>query len=110
MTQKTKRLIAAVLAATLLAVTAIIAVESDMAAAAIGDDRETPITGGALDKASTAALTHVGEGRVTDTEVGDEEGYYEVEITLDDGSQVDVHLDESFTVLGQEADSDNIED
>ena len=38
-------------------------------------------------------VTHTGEGKVTETEVGDEESYYEVEITLDDGSQVDVQLD-----------------
>lgn len=68
------------------------------------DDHEVPITGEALDKASAAALDYIGEGRVTETEVGDEEGYYEVEITLDDGSQVDVHLDEAFNVLGHEAD------
>jgi hypothetical protein len=29
---------------------------------------------------------------------------YEVEVTLDDGSQVDVHLDAGFNVLGDEAD------
>ncbi|MDQ4039573.1 MAG: hypothetical protein M3313_14780, partial [Actinomycetota bacterium] len=54
------------------------------------DDADTPITGSALEQASTAALNHVGEGRVSGTEVGDEEGYYEVEVTLD-GSAVDVH-------------------
>ena len=64
---------------------------------------ETPITGTELDQASAAALDHLGEGRVSDTEVGDEEGYYEVEVTLDDGSEVDVHLDAEFTVLGTEA-------
>ena len=41
----------------------------------------------------------LGGGRVTETEVGDEDGYYEVEVTLDDGSQVDVALDKDFTVL-----------
>ena len=60
----------------------------------------------ALDKASAAALEHTGEGRVTETEVGDEESYYEVEVTLDDGSQVDVQLDEQFNVVGDEADDD----
>ena len=45
-----------------------------------------------------------GEGRVTETEVGDEESLYEVEVTLDDGSQVDVQLDEDFEVVGSEAD------
>ena len=53
---------------------------------------------------AAAALEHTGEGRVTDTEVGDEESYYEVEVTLDDGTQVDVQLDEQFDVVGDEAD------
>jgi hypothetical protein len=69
-----------------------------------GDDSEPPITGDALDKASEAALAHTGGGRVSGTEVGDEESYYEVEVTLDDGSQVDVQLDQSFQVVGDEAD------
>ena len=65
---------------------------------------DVPITGAALDKASAAALEYMGEGRVTETEVGDEEGYYEIEITLDNGGQVDVHLDQEFNVLGHEED------
>ncbi len=71
------------------------------------DEREgtdEAITGDALDRASEAALEYIGEGRVTDTEVGDEEGYYEIEVTRDDGGQVDVHLDENFEVLGNEVD------
>ena len=79
-------------------------------AIASSDDTEAPITGDAYDKASDAALNHVGEGRVTDTEVGDEESYYEVEVTRDDGTQVDVQLDESFTVVGSEPDDDTTED
>ena len=75
-----------------------------VAAAGAGDDNEAPITGDALDKASAAALESTGEGRVTETEVGDEESYYEVEVTLDDGSQVDVQLDRSFNVVGSSAD------
>jgi uncharacterized membrane protein YkoI len=78
------------------------------ALAAGGDDdgTETPITGSALEQAKAAALDHTGQGRVTDTEVGDEESYYEVEVTLDDGSQVDVQLDKSFNVVGSEGDRD----
>ena len=68
------------------------------------DGTEVPITGAALDQASAVALAHTGGGRVTETEVGDEESFYEVEVTLDDGSQVDVQLDESFNVVGTEAD------
>ncbi len=71
--------------------------------AGAGDD-ERPITGAALERASEAALEYTGEGRVTDTEVGDEEGYYEVEVTLKDGTEVDVHLDENFNVLHSELD------
>jgi hypothetical protein len=41
---------------------------------------------------------------VTETEVGDEESYYEVEVTLDDGRQVDVQLDERFAVVGSSQD------
>jgi uncharacterized membrane protein YkoI len=74
------------------------------------DATDTPITGEALDRASAAALEHTGGGRVTETEVGDEESYYEVEVTLEDGTQVDVQLDEAFEVVGDEADSDATED
>jgi hypothetical protein len=68
---------------------------------------DVPITGPALEQASSAALDHLGEGRVTETEVGDEDSYYEVEVTLDDGSQVDVQLDRAFAVVGNQADSDS---
>ena len=68
------------------------------------DEAERAITGTDLEKASAEALKHTGGGRVTGTEVGDEESYYEVEVTLDNGNQVDVQLDESFNVVGDEGD------
>jgi hypothetical protein len=71
---------------------------------------EPPIVGPALDRAKAAALAHTGGGRVTETEVGDEEGYYEVEVTMGDGRQVDVHLGEDFTVLGSARDSERDSD
>ena len=74
-----------------------------LAVATGGDDSEAPIEGTALDRASAAALEHTGGGEVTETEVGDEESYYEVEVTLDDGRQVDVQLDRSFDVVGSDA-------
>ena len=74
------------------------------------ENEDVAITGTALDKASAAALDYIGEGKVTDTEVGDEEGYYEIEITLDNGNEVDVHLDKDFKVLSKETDNDNEED
>jgi uncharacterized membrane protein YkoI len=67
-------------------------------------DPSKPINGGALDRAKAAALDATGGGRVTGTEVRDEEGYYEVEVVRNDGSQVDVHLDRSFNVTDQSAD------
>lgn len=94
---------AAVVAALVFATAA---VGGGVAIAAAGDDdaTDTPITGAALERAKAAALAHTGGGRVTGTEVGDEESLYEVEVTLDDGSQVDVQLDEGFEVVGSERD------
>lgn len=78
-----------------------------VATGAGGDHNEAPITGTALEQASAAALAHTGGGTVTETEVGDEESLYEVEVTLDDGSQVDVQLDADFNVVGDEADDES---
>jgi uncharacterized membrane protein YkoI len=89
-------------------VVALGAVSGGVAIAAGGDDdaTETPITGTDLQKASAAALAHTDGGRVTGTEVGDEESYYEVEVTLDGGGQVDVQLDKSFNVVGSDGDQE----
>ncbi len=89
-------------------VVGIAAVGGGTALAAGGDDdaTDTPITGSALEQAEAAALAHTGQGKVTETEVGDEESYYEVEVTLDNGNQVDVQLDKSFNVVGSEGDRD----
>lgn len=106
-------LLGAVVGALLLTDTPIRAFAQDITGAEEADDaaedeaegEDTPITNErAREQASQAALDYVGEGRVSDTEVGDEEGYYEIEITLDSGRQVDVHLDENFNVLGREDD------
>jgi uncharacterized membrane protein YkoI len=108
MNQKMKRIVIAVAAvAALGAGGAAIAT-----AAGGGDDNEADraISGAALDRASRAALAHTGGGKVAETEVGDEESYYEVEVTRDDGSQVDVQLDRGFQVVGAEGDSDTSED
>jgi uncharacterized membrane protein YkoI len=66
--------------------------------AAEGPDQ--PIVGTDLERASKVALDYMGGGRVTGTEIGDEESYYEIEVTGDDGTQVDVQLDKSFDVVG----------
>jgi hypothetical protein len=53
--------------------------------------------------AVAAGLLLAGAGVAYVTGSGDEEGYYEVEITRDDGSQVDVHLDRNLNVLDSPA-------
>ena len=70
------------------------------------DGSGTPIAGSALDRAKAIALDHTGGGRVTGTEVRDEEGFYEVEVTRDDGRSVDVHLDRHLNVIDGKADGD----
>jgi hypothetical protein len=99
------------------AVTLLVAGGIGVATASADTDRETggensggSITGVALQRAGDAALAETGGGRVTGTEVGDEESYYEVEVTLDDGRQVDVQLDENFVAVGQSADVPNSDD
>jgi uncharacterized membrane protein YkoI len=89
-------------------VSAVAVVAAGIAIGAGGRDDETPITGAALSRASAAALDHLGGGRVSDTEEGDEDGFYEVEVTLADGRQIDVHLDRNFNVLDDEADVDEV--
>lgn len=75
-----------------------------IAVAGGGDDNEAPIKGSALEKASDAALAETGGGTVTETETGDEESYYEVEVTLDDGTMTDVQVNRDFEVVGSEDD------
>ena len=96
--------------AALVAVLAVALGAVTLTAVAQSGDDDQPITGPALEKASQAALAQTGGGRVTATEVGDEESYYEVEVTLDDGSQVDVQLDETFNVISQAADHEGADD
>jgi uncharacterized membrane protein YkoI len=67
-----------------------------------GDGSEQS-TGPGMDKARSIALEQE-NGRVTATEFQDEEGYYEVEVTKADGTQVDVHLDKNFNVLDAQSD------
>ena len=94
--------LAAVVAALLL-VGASVAYATDA-----GGDSSGQGGGANLEKAKSVALEHV-NGRITGTEGGDEEGYYEVEVTKDDGSQVDVHLDKNFSILSTPADHEGPE-
>lgn len=103
-------------AAATLAVGGIAAAGLTVANAASGDDGpednggDTAITGEALQRASTAALAFTGEGRVTGSEINDEQSKYEIEVTLDNGDQVDVQLNEQFNVVSSENDGSGQDD
>jgi uncharacterized membrane protein YkoI len=86
------------------------ATSAGIALAAGGGDDDTPLTGSNLAKATAAALAHTGGGTVTETEIGDDGAAYGVEVRLENGSQVEVSLDESFKVIGQEGDDDGSKD
>jgi uncharacterized membrane protein YkoI len=93
-----------------IAAAAVLAVGAAAIAGATGggDDNaaDEAISGQALDRAKAAALEHTGGGTVTETEAGDGEGAYEVEVTRAVGSQVEVHLDKDFNVISQAGDDD----
>ena len=55
-----------------------------------------------FDRASTAAVQAAGGGQVTDSEK-DRNGY-ELEVTREDGTEVDIYLDENFNVTGNRED------
>jgi len=67
---------------------------------ACGGDDDEQISSGDRTKASAAALEYVGGGAVTDAERGDGDDSYEyqVEVTLPNGTDIDVELDDSFSV------------
>ena len=77
-------------------------------ATSVSEDDDAPITGADLQRATEAALAHTGEGTVSDSEV--EGGSFEIEVVLDDGSQVELQLDESFAVVGDEVDHEDARD
>src|SRR5258705_711078 len=89
---------------------AAVAIGTGIAAAQPDDGEGTPITGDALTKASQAALAFTGGGTITATEAGDEESYYQVEVTKADGSVTDVNLNQDFMIVGSKTEppgSDN---
>jgi uncharacterized membrane protein YkoI len=77
-----------------------------------GGDSEEQVRGPDAEKAKSAAIGAVSGGTVTEVEPDDGIGtaVYEVEVTRDDGSQVEVHLDGDYNVVGQEADEDGPND
>jgi hypothetical protein len=99
MTRQRKLVIAAV------AAVAVVGIGTGAVLAVNGDD-DRPLRGNALERASAAAIEHVGGGRVIETEVGDDGAAYGVEILRPDGSVVEVSLDQEFRVIGTEGDDD----
>lgn len=84
-----------------------------LAAAGVGiaqavSGSEEQVTGPAAAKAAAAALAATGGGTVVEVEHqdGDDRGVYEVEVRRADGSEVEVHLDASFRVVGEAGDDD----
>lgn len=75
-----------------------------------GVDDDAPLTGDVLDRASKAAIAEAGSGTVTDAHVGDDGAAYEVEVTLADGTEVDVDLDAAFTVIRTDVDRPDLDD
>ena len=70
-----------------------------------GDDQ--PLGGSTYDRAVEAALDFTHGGTVTEADSGDDGAAYDVEIRLDDGTQVDVQLDRDFAVIAGAADDDS---
>jgi uncharacterized membrane protein YkoI len=79
-----------------------------VASVASGDEE---LSGDDFDRASAAALDHVGGGEVTDAERSDDRGEaYEVEVTRPDGREVDVVLDADFVVMDADEDGSDGDD
>ena len=83
----------------------VVAAEPDHEDAGDDDTADQQLTGATLDRASKAALAKTGGGTVTDSERSGQA--YELEVTKDDGSQVDVLLDREFRVVSAAADHED---
>ncbi len=68
------------------------------------DDNAPALNSADWDRAASAALARVGQGRVSEVERENEGGAaYEVEVRLDNGSEVEVRVGADFQVVGQDA-------
>jgi hypothetical protein len=64
------------------------------------EDHEKAVTGEAADKAQAAAVKAAGGGTAGDVTTDYFGNGYEVTVTKSDGSEVEIHLDSSFEVMG----------
>ena len=74
---------------------------------ATGDDSVQQTTGPNIEKAKSVAVDYTNGGFVTGTEIGEAEDYYEVEVTCDDDSLFDVHLERDIVFIGKLADCES---
>lgn len=65
------------------------------------DDTDVPATAEERSAAEAAALDEVGQGKANEFDTGDADGTYayKVEVVKDDGTSVEVELDDDLTVL-----------
>jgi hypothetical protein len=82
-----------------------------VAIAGAGDDDDASVTGPQADAAVEAALAATDGGTANAVERDSENGAtWEVEVTKEDGTTVDVRLDEQFQVVVIEGDSEQPDD
>ncbi|WP_067441897.1 PepSY domain-containing protein [Nocardioides jensenii] len=81
-----------------VAAIAVVGVGGVVWASAADDD----LSGSQRDRASQAAVEAAGGGSITEAE--EDDGFYEVEVTRTDGTEVDVRLDQDYGVVGTETD------
>lgn len=72
------------------------------------DEEELDRSREALEDAEDAAIDYVGDGRVTNLEINEDDGYYEVEVTRENDDVVTVFVDEDFDVIRTEGDDDDL--
>jgi hypothetical protein len=77
-------------------------------AQAVGDDMDDQATGPQADRAKRAAVEAVGAARGVGAEREDEgNAAWEVEVVMNDGSQIEVDLDKDLARVGVESDDDD---
>ena len=69
------------------------------------DDDEQVAESTDLAAAYEAVVAEVGDGTVVSIEL-DDDGGYDADVTLADGSELEVHLDDTFDVVRTERDDD----
>ena len=89
------------------AIAFIIAAAAGTSFAVANNSDDQPLTGDTYQQAVDAALAEYPGAEVTETEIGDGAAAYEVELSLADGSEVEVELDDSFQVIGSSPDDDD---